>query len=322
MSSSTSSSFYVTLPSNGCKQYTSENRASNYKTYFPEPLDVEGKWEVALVEMQYPLTWKLLENKAIIGLLMWDDGYFVEDKPSDKDKVIDLAYKNQIKHRPNLTAYYTETDIPAGFYASPYHLAKAIHAELIRLLYTIYGGLKSHGSQKQPEECLLLELDEADGLISFSSKYFKMELVLFKEHRDLTEILGFIWNSNAKFERYYLRKIPKKEDLCENKTSRGECHSIKPPSMFHSPALYVYSDVVKNEQVGDVKVQLLRTVHIDGKMGTSVCKEFQRPYYKPVAKQYINDIVLEIKDDTGKDLDFTTGKVICVLHFRRCGLAV
>ena len=92
--------------------------------------------------------------------------------------------------------------------------------------------------------------------------------------------------------------------------------------MFHSPALYVYSDVIKNDHVADVKVQLLRTVHIDGKMGTRVCKEFQRPYYKPVAKQYINDILLEIKDDTGKDIDFTTGKVICVLHFRRCGLAV
>ena len=119
-----------------------------------------------------------------------------------------------------------------------------------------------------------------------------------------------------------MKKIPNKDDLWENKTSRGECQSIKPPSMFHSPALYVYSDAVSPDQVGDVKVQLLRTVHIDGKMGQIVCKEFQRPYYKPVDKQYINKILIEVKDDTGKDIDFTSGKIICVLHFRRCGLAV
>ena len=312
----------MTLPSNGCKQYTTQNKASSYKTYFPEPLDVEGKWEVALVEMQYPLSWKLLENKATIGLLVWDDAFYEEDKPEDKDKVMEMAYKNHFKYRPNQTLYYSEADIPAGFYASPFHLAKVIHANLVRLLYMIYGALKVSSVQKQPEDCVFLEMDEADGLISFSSKYFKMELVLFKQHRDLAEILGFTWDGDSSMVRYTLRKIPNKDDLWENKTSRGECHSIKPPSMFHSPALYVYSDVIKNDQVADVKVQLLRTVHIDGKMGTSVCKEFQRPYYKPVAKQYINDILLEIKDDTGKDLDFTTGKVICVLHFRRCGLAV
>ncbi len=132
--------------------------------------------------------------------------------------------------------------------------------------------------QKQPDDCVFLEIDEADGLISFSSKYFKMELVLFKQHRDLAEILGFTWGGDSSMVRYTLRKIPNKNDLWENKTRHGECHSIKPPSMFHSPALYVYSDVIKNDQVADVKVQLLRTVHIDGKMGTSVCKEFQRPY--------------------------------------------
>ncbi len=81
----------MTLPSNWCKQYTTQNKASNYKTYFPEPLDVEGKWEVALVEMQYPLSWKLLENKATIGLMVWDDTFDEEDKPEDKDKVKEMA---------------------------------------------------------------------------------------------------------------------------------------------------------------------------------------------------------------------------------------
>ena len=35
-----------------------------------------------------------------------------------------------------------------------------------------------------------------------------------------------------------------------------------------------------------------------------MCKEFQRPYSKPVAEQYINDIVIEIKDDTWKRYRF------------------
>ena len=98
--------------------------------------------------------------------------------------------------------------------------------------------------------------------------------------------------------------------------------STKPQMKFNTPALYVYSDIIGDELVGDAKVPLLRAVPIDGEMGDFLHKEFIRPYYKSVNRGYINSILIEVKDDTGQDMQFTIGKVICTLHFRRCGLAV
>ncbi len=99
-----------------------------------------------------------------------------------------------------------------------------------------------------------------------------------------------------------------------------------PPLKFRTPALYVYSDIIEDVCVGDSKTPLLRTVGIDGgsgaDMGQTRSQEFLHPHYKPVKKGYINNIFIEIKDDTGRDIDFTTGKVICTLHFRRCGLVL
>ncbi len=88
------------------------------------------------------------------------------------------------------------------------------------------------------------------------------------------------------------------------------------------PALYLYSDVVEDELVGDSKVPLLRTVPISGKRGDMVNINFPRPFFKPVTKGYINSIEIEIKDDTGKNISFNSGKVICVLHFRKCCLQI
>jgi hypothetical protein len=95
-----------------------------------------------------------------------------------------------------------------------------------------------------------------------------------------------------------------------------------PQLKYRTPALYIYSDIIEDVLVGDVERPLLRAVGIDGIMGQTTSKEFLHLHYKPVKKGYINSILIEIKDDTGRDIDFTSGKTICTLHFRRCGLEV
>ena len=96
---------------------------------------------------------------------------------------------------------YLETDIPAGYYASSLHLAKTIHAKLIAKLYEIQGSLKVEDKIIPPEECFFVEIDETDGLISLSSKYFRMELVFFKQLLYLPETLGFDYDANGKYRK-------------------------------------------------------------------------------------------------------------------------
>ena len=51
------SQFYVTLPSTSSFKYFPENKLSSFTTHLHTPLRLEGDWEVALVEINYPRTW-------------------------------------------------------------------------------------------------------------------------------------------------------------------------------------------------------------------------------------------------------------------------
>lgn len=46
--------FYLTLPSNSSMQYFPDNKTTNFVTQLPQQLKLDGQWEVALVEIQYP----------------------------------------------------------------------------------------------------------------------------------------------------------------------------------------------------------------------------------------------------------------------------
>ena len=84
---------------------------------------------------------------------------------------------------------------------------------------------------------------------------------------------------------------------------------------FHS--LYIYCNIVDSQIVGDVYAPLLRTVAIKGNRGQVVNETFNQIHYVPVNTDEVSTIEINIKDDTGDDVSFQSGKVICKLHFRQ-----
>ena len=51
------SQFYVTLPNTSSSQFFPDNKLSSFTTNLHTPLRLNGDWEVALVEINYPRTW-------------------------------------------------------------------------------------------------------------------------------------------------------------------------------------------------------------------------------------------------------------------------
>ena len=83
-------------------------------------------------------------------------------------------------------------------------------------------------------------------------------------------------------------------------------------------ALYVYCYVVQPQIVGNVYAPLLRTVGINNeKRGDLVQRLYDQPHYVPVNTDELSIIEINIKDDTGQNISFASGKVICKLHFRQ-----
>lgn len=85
-------------------------------------------------------------------------------------------------------------------------------------------------------------------------------------------------------------------------------------------ALYVYTDFVEPQLVGDVMARLLRVVRIDLRSynhGGQSCETFTVPHYVPVSRQDLQQVEVNINDDTGHIAPFLAGTSTLVLHFRK-----
>ena len=54
---------------------------------------------------------------------------------------------------------------------------------------------------------------------------------------------------------------------------------------------YVYTDIIKSQYHGDVVVPVLRTVTVKGEHGSYVSKNFERPHYVPLNKNFLTRLV-------------------------------
>lgn len=57
-------SFYLTLPSNSSYNFFPDNRVNDFFTKLPQHIDLQGRWEVALMEMTFPVSWLTVKANA------------------------------------------------------------------------------------------------------------------------------------------------------------------------------------------------------------------------------------------------------------------
>ena len=63
--------------------------------------------------------------------------------------------------------------------------------------------------------------------------------------------------------------------------------------------IFVYTDIISYQRVGDSCVPVLRPVHIVGKDGDIVTVNYDKPHYIPVSKKYIENILGELNNVFG-----------------------
>ena len=54
--------FYLTLPSNASLDVFPDNKTTEYRVKLPQPVELEGNWEVGLYSIFYPNTWYTLRD--------------------------------------------------------------------------------------------------------------------------------------------------------------------------------------------------------------------------------------------------------------------
>ena len=82
-------------------------------------------------------------------------------------------------------------------------------------------------------------------------------------------------------------------------------------------SIFIYSDVIDTQIVGDSRTRLLRVINVSSKYREVVSRVYDNPDYLPVSSREINSIKIMLRDDTGQKILFTNSKVIVKLHFRK-----
>ena len=62
----TENEFQLTLPSNASITFSPDNKPATYTTTPPTPISLEGEWEVALIDIQYPHNWMNITKDVYI----------------------------------------------------------------------------------------------------------------------------------------------------------------------------------------------------------------------------------------------------------------
>jgi len=80
--------------------------------------------------------------------------------------------------------------------------------------------------------------------------------------------------------------------------------------------IFIYSDIVKPQFVGNTLVPLLRIVNISGEEGKAVTETF-RPYYLPINKLEFDTVQIVLCNEFGEEIQFEKGQAIVTLHFKK-----
>ena len=97
-------------------------------------------------------------------------------------------------------------------------------------------------------------------------------------------------------------------------TKRGD-HT---PTLNGTQSLYVYSDIVKPQRVGDTEAPLLDVVPVQGSPGQRMYWSCNPPTFLPVTRTRIDNIRVLICDGRGERIRFVgIENVVCRITFRR-----
>jgi len=83
--------------------------------------------------------------------------------------------------------------------------------------------------------------------------------------------------------------------------------------------MFLYSNITNHVLVGNTQTPLLGYFPVQTLWGQQGYWNFNPPYYLPVKESIVHTIQIRMCKDTGEDIKFETGTVICRLNFRRVG---
>ncbi len=294
--------FQLTLPSNSSVEYYPHNKATDFTTKLPTSISLEGDWEAALIDIQYPHNWyNIPEDVGIVVILEPTDESVLtpleklELNSFNKNGKYIIPFQEQIQKHELIVAkkaHFFCLRVPKGYYENASEIITIINQELDT-------AFESRG-------------EESTKLLKGASFKYTYNSLLRKTTRDNQgfnnpEIMCKDKQILIIFKDADQSSATKEDKLGENKSVIDTITSI-----------YVYSDITKFQTVGDAQVPLIGLFPVEGKDGDQLNWSFNPPYYIPVSISTMASINIRLCDVHGDEIPFQKdAKVVARLHFRR-----
>jgi hypothetical protein len=317
----------VTLPSNSNMEKYASNKPTDYTVVLRTPLNfgrAHTDWEVALTHMQFTQGWNNFRKDCIIRLLVkipklpteaaaraaGHQELFFREVPFNVDDttwednlaseyVDDMAEATGSKFKVNEWVYYRVL-MRANYFSSVQALLEHF-SKHFDLAFNRYGA-------------------SLDYEVSFSTGYVKLlpsrcSIILMDAGTYFAELLGL--PSKLVKTRDYTPigptgRLARLYELTLDGTRKPKL------DVLHS--MYVYSDVIERQPVGDTDAPLLGIVPVgDASPGHRVHYAFNPLSFLPVSQSLIKNINVQLATENGDPVPFASvsDNVVCCLRFRR-----
>lgn len=299
-------SFYVTLPC-GVKSVYHDNVLSDYITHLPRSVQLDGKWEVALVEFHFTKSWFNVDKDMWIGALDVFGNYENAD-----NKLYPGKYSiDQMLNKINSVFSYFKR-FKGEF--------KDVPGEKLESLRNDY----FNGSIVVSQPALFLD-DARKRVMLIPGICHDRSLIFPHMDPDLLEMLGL--TNRLLPTRLY--SILDGEEVVDSEVEilMKQGHKSIKAGLYAERAydiergihaIYVYSDVVEENFIGDVSAQCLRVCTLPSKeFGETVNLHFDQPHYIQVSNRSFHTIRITLKDQVNEKIKFQFGETLVKLHFRK-----
>ena len=284
--------FYLHLSSNTSTTLY-KNSPSNFRAELPLPKQLDGAWEVALAEIDFPFNWYNIGKSKLDFYYLYHAPSISQNGHMDNTIFYETLYHELVNERYSNDRIggvaLVSLDIGPGYYPDMKTVCAYVHALLLETKAKDYVQVGLTAEDKR------LQIKFANG----------GALVIAQNAAAVSYALGLASNDFINGQQVYYSPV---ESYKQDSVSRLD---------LQTPALYVYTDIIDYQIVGDVLAPLLRTVPVKGDRGKAQHVEFLHRIWLAVNKGYINSIELRICNDAGELVSFSTGKVSLVLQFRR-----
>ena len=317
--------FQVTIINTPSSDGGSSSRPDKISYKLPVKQQLDGEWEVALMEIQYPNSGQNVQEDLEFGLVIVGLGISRDEEVDSFDQYV---YDECIgilkggpyeKYKQNLEKYSDETQelfsltrhgtkiymrmnfgyrrlkIPAGHYKSIENLIDIFNLKIAEA-YTAMGA-----DMTKVNPILQLRFDEhLDRMVGNKPGY---PVALFTKGRALRTILG-IGGENIHGNTWAVIK----NAFCGT-------HS---PELEMMPIMFIYSNIIKHQIVGDTITPLLGIVPVQGGPREECQWTFSPPFYFPLKCKELDHITFKLKTETGAAYHLRPhDKIMARLHFRQ-----